>query len=459
MNIKIIEPYYFNKRFDTRSLSLNLGPVILGSLLKQEGHKVEVVSEYITKLDIHDINKADFIGISIATYNAKKGYEIAKRINRPIVFGGIHASLLPEECLAYGDYVIRGDGHPILQLADYLGQEKSGDIYSIPNLVFKKDKKVFYNQTETKPINIVPDFSLVKDYYKLNLNRLLRIPLLVNASRGCHHKCTFCSIKEVYKDFRKKDKEIVIDDIKSQIKKQHFFSRLLPKAIWITDDNFFSDKMWAESVLKDLAELKSNYRMIIQMRVDVAWDDQLLKLLKKANFGRIYIGIESINQKGLDNFKKNSSLEDIRYAIRKIRSYGIDVYGLFVFGDDEFKRGDSKRVAKFVRQQGLSGVLIQPLTPFPGTSLFRQLKDEGRILHEDWQDYNGKVVFAPKNMTAAELQKEIYDCYRKVYSPLQLAKYLFFKKGSLKLGVLGEAAFRHIEWLKCRNYIKEKLSN
>ena len=116
---------------------------------------------------------------------------------------------------------------------------------------------------------------------------------------------------------------------------------------------------------------------------------------------------------------------------------------MFVFGDDEFKRGDSKRVAKFVRQQGLSGVLIQPLTPFPGTSLFRQLKDEGRILHEDWQDYNGKVVFAPKNMTAAELQKEIYDCYRKVYSPLQLAKYLFFKKGSLKLGVLGEAAFRH----------------
>ena len=456
MNIKIIEPYDFNKRFDTRSLTPNLGPAIIGSLLKQEGHDVEVISEYITNLNINEINLADIVGISITTYNAKKGFEIAQSVSKPIVFGGFHASLMPEECLKYGDYVIRGDGHPIVKLVALLGTKKSEDLQSIPNLVFKKDDEFFYNQTETKSINIIPDFSIVKDYYKINLNRLLRIPLTTNASRGCYHKCTFCSVKEVYRDFKKKDFDIVISDIKSQIHRQHFFSKFLPKAIWITDDNFFSDLGWAKKMLAELAKLKTDYKLVIQMRADVAQDDQILELLKSANVSRIYLGIESINQRGLEKFKKNSSLEVIRYAINNIKKHEIDIYGLFVFGDDEFQKGDGKKVAKFVKEHGLTGILIQPLTPFPGTRLFWDLKERGRILHEDWQDYNGKVVIAPKNLTAIELQKEVYDCYREVYSPLRIAKYLFSKKGNLKIGLLGEAIFRHFEWFKSRNYIREK---
>ena len=130
-----------------------------------------------------------------------------------------------------------------------------------------------------------------------------------------------------------------------------------------------------------------------------------------------------------------------------------------MFGDDEFKLGDGKKVAKFVKQQGMVGVLAQPLTPFPGTRLFRSLKKQGRILHENWQDYNGKVVFKPKNLTAAELQKEIYDCYRSVYSPLRLAKYILFGKRGSKLGVIGEGLIRYWEWFKCKNYIKDKLAD
>ena len=123
------------------------------------------------------------------------------------------------------------------------------------------------------------------------------------------------------------------------------------------------------------------------------------------------------------------------------------------------KLGDGKKVAKFVKQQGMVGVLAQPLTPFPGTRLFRSLKKQGRILHENWQDYNGKVVFKPKNLTAAELQKEIYDCYRSVYSPLRLAKYILFGKMGSKLGVIGEGLIRYWEWFKCKNYIKDKLAD
>ena len=134
--------------------------------------------------------------------------------------------------------------------------------------------------------------------------------------------------------------------------------------------------------------------------------------------------------------------------ISKIKNHGIDVFGLFVFGDDEFKIGDGRKVAEFVQQQGIVGVLVQPLTPFPGTRLFRKLKKEGRILHENWRDYNGKVVYRPQNLTPAELMNEIYACYRRVYSPLRLARYIISGRKGTRSGVVGEALLRYLEWRK-----------
>jgi len=458
MNIKIVEPYDFNRRYDIRSLTPSLGPVVIATLLKRDGQKVEVISEYVTKLNLKDLKNADLVGISITTYNAKKGYRIARQINKPVVFGGFHASLMPEECLEFGDYVIKGDGHSILKLADFCGGRGGEDLSQIPNLVYRQNGKIVHNATKTGAIEIVPDFGLVKDYYKVNFNRLLRIPLLVNASRGCCFDCAFCSIKAVFPDFKKKDVKILVEDIKNQLKHQHFLSRFLTQVIWITDDNFSSDKNWAKALLKELATVKARHKFVIQARVDIARDDELLVLMHKANIGIIYLGIESLNPQSLANFNKEISAEDIGHAIKKIKDHGMDVHGLFVFGDDAFKKGDSKRVAEFAKEHGLSGALIQPLTPFPGTAIFKKLKDEGRILNDNWQDYNGKVVYMPRNLTPAELHEEIYKCYRKVYSPLYVIKFLLSGQWGFKLQVLGEAIFRHIEWLKDRNYIKDKLS-
>jgi len=181
--------------------------------------------------------------------------------------------------------------------------------------------------------------------------------------------------------------------------------------------------------------------------------------MKKANFGIVYMGIESLNPGSLKRLKKDTTTKDISYAIKKIQSRGMQVHGLFVFGDDDFQKGDGHKVAHFARQYNLSGVLIQPLTPYPGTDLFKRMKSENRILHENWQYYNGKVVFKPKQLTAAELQKEIYDCYRSVYSLWRVAKFVLFGPKGFRLAGLGEAIFRHLEWLKCRNYIKDKLTD
>ena len=291
------------------------------------------------------------------------------------------------------------------------------------------------------------------------MNRLRRIPLLVNASRGCPYTCNFCAVKEIYPDIRKKDKKIIINDIKSQIKNQHPLAALFPRIIWITDDNFFADKIWAREVLLELAKLNTAYKFVIQARPEIAYDDELLALMKKAHIGIVYMGIESLNPNSLAKFRKDSTLIDIKYAAKKIKAAGINIHGLFVFGDDDFRKGDGLRVAEFVKHYNLSGALVQPLTPFPGTTLFKKMKNENRILHEDWRYYSGKVVFTPKRLSAAELQMEIYDCYKKVFSPLRVIRFLLFGPKGFKLAGLGEAIFRHIEQFKNKNYIKDKLNN
>lgn len=459
MKIKIIEPYDLNPKYDQRSLTPNPGPIVIASLLDQAGHQVEVVSEYVTKFNVETIDEADLIGISITTYNSRRGFEIAQQAHKPVVFGGFHASLMPEECLEYGDFVIRGDGYSIVDLADYLSHSNDINIDQIPNLIFKRNGQIVHNAVELKSINVVPNYNLVRDYYKFNFKQWVRIPLLVNASRGCHHDCVFCSIKALFPDFKKKDVPIIIEDIKSQINHRYRLARLLPKIIWITDDNFSSDKKWAKEVLKAIAELRTGYSFTVQARVDIAQDDELLNLMAEANVNRIYLGIESLDQATLDRFNKKSSQQQIKFAVNKLRVHGIDVHGLFVFGDDEFKKGDGRRVAEFVKQYGLSGILIQPLTPYPGTGLFKKLEEENRILHRNWAHYNGKVVIRPKNMTPAELQKEIYDCYSKVFSVWRVIRFFFLGNKGWKLEFFGEALFRHLEKWKANRYKREKLAH
>ncbi len=458
MKIKIVEPYSLDKRYDVRSLIPGLGPVVIASLLKQQGHDVEVISEYVTRLDPAELAEADWVGFSLTTYNAERGFAIARRIRKPKVFGGFHASLMPEECLEYGDYVIKGDGHSVLQLADYLKGGEAGNPGNVPNLVFRREGRTIHTREESKPVHLAPDFRLVRNFHKLNLNSLLRIPMLANASRGCFHKCSFCCIRTVYRDFRPMDKNLVVESIQALAGQKHLLSKFVPRVIWITDDNFFSDLNWAREVLQELSGIRTGCALVLQARVDLALNEELLRLLARAGISRIYLGIESLNQQSLNTFEKNTSLADIETAVKKIKACGIEIYGLFVFGDDAFQKGDGARVAAFVRRTGISGVLIQPLTPFPGTELFHKLKSENRILHERWSEYGGKVVFQPRNLSPDELSEEIYACYRTVFSPFRVLKYLWAGQKGWKLEYLGEAVIRHLEGLKMRRYIRDCLT-
>ena len=458
MKIKIVEPSRLDPRYDVSTPLPGLGPVVVATLLKRAGHDVEVLSEYVRPLEASALAGADLVGISITTFNAVRGYQIAAGVCAPVVFGGYHASLLPAECLEHGDFVIRGDGQGVVELAARLEGGSHHDLGSVRNLVYRVGTTIIENPCTPGTPDIVPDFTLVRGLGAWSARRLLRVPLLVNASRGCPHSCSFCAIKAVHADVSRKSVDVVLADIAARTRQsRRTLARFLPRSIWVTDDNFFADPVWAKQLLAGIARLRTGYPIMIQARADVADDDELLALMRAAGVARVYLGIETVDQAGLDAFRKGTTLDAIVGAVGKIRARGMDVHGLFVLGGEEFRRGDGARVAAFVRRHRLDGALVQPLTPFPGTPLFRQLRSQGRLLHERWQEYNGKVVFRPRHLTPAELQREVGDCYDEVYSVGQVAKWLCSGTRTAKLLVLGDAVMRRLEARRVRRYARERL--
>lgn len=150
-------------------------------------------------------------------------------------------------------------------------------------------------------------------------------------------------------------------------------------------------------------------------------------ILKQAGCRAVYIGFESINPKTLNNFNKQQNIDDIKKAIEAFHRYGIKIHGMFIFGSDEDDLNVFQSTAEFSKKYQIDTVQYSALTPLPGTRTFRQLKAEGRILHYQWEYYDGMhVVFKPRLMSPLELQQGIIETYQDFYSYLMMVEDAFW---------------------------------
>jgi len=152
-------------------------------------------------------------------------------------------------------------------------------------------------------------------------------------------------------------------------------------------------------------------------RVDMFEDEELLELLIRANFRRVFIGIESLNQDSLSNINKRQKLESIKRLEEKLKKYKFKVISSIVLGLDHDNIEDVKKAIDFSKK--INAYQLQPaiLTPYPGTPIYEQMEKEGRILTKDWQDYDMfHVVFKPLNMTPRELQRLFFTSLKRFYT-------------------------------------------
>ena len=351
------------------------------------GVETRILDEDVEPIDFDA--DADLVGVSFMTYNAPRAYEIADEFRahgRTVVFGGYHPSFLPEEAARHADAVCVGEaeGSVPQMIADF----RAGSL------------KPVYRRAQVSLAGLpVPDRGLIHQAGYIT-------PDAVQATRGCPHTCTFCSVTAFAQHrFRTRPVDEVVDEVKR-----------LGRWLIFMDDNIIGDRDYAKELFARLAPLKR--RWASQSSVRIAADPELLDLARKSGCVALFIGLESLSDGNLKACRKPvSRARDYARAIGRLHAAGIGVYAGFVFGMDDDDQHIFPRTLEFLGEARVDVAQITILTPFPGTPLFAEMERQGRIRSLDWGLYDfGHVVFEPRHMSAEALQAGADWVERRFYS-------------------------------------------
>jgi radical SAM superfamily enzyme YgiQ (UPF0313 family) len=390
-NKSFYEYEFFNKfLFSKKYFSYLLSIPTVASLTPEE-HEIRVFDENIEDID-YDWG-ADLAGMTVRTLFAKRAYKISDEFRRrgvKTVLGGIHASMCADEAQEHCDAVVVGEAEHVWHTL--LEDAKKGEL-----------KKVYRAEGRADVTAYGPPNRVI-----LSMDKYFSEVL--QTTKGCPFHCEFCSV-HAFDGNRIRSKTVpqVIKEI------EHMQSGWLKlkykkKAIFFADDNIIANKKFARELFKALIPYKLNWGC--QVSINVSKDDEMLKLMRESGCGAMLIGLESISEKNLERMDKGVNLRhDYLEAINKIQSCGIRVDGSFIVGYDFDTPESFDELIEFIDETKMLMPLINIITPFPGTRLFKRLEDEGRILHTDWNKYDTRhVVFKHPTMSA----EEIFEGYRKV---------------------------------------------
>lgn len=367
------------KRLITPMLSI---PYIAAVLEEFEDVEVTVIDEAHGLIE--ELPSTDIVGLSGMTMHANRMYRLAddfRKTGAIVVLGGIHVSFMKEEAMEHGDVIVIGESELIWPeiIKDY----KSNSLKK----VYKTKEKVDIRKLPHPKVELMEGEAYTKPYGTMNA---------IMATRGCPNNCSFCCVKNM---FGKPMRLRKIEDVCNEI------SKMSDDLILFADDNLIGNTLYARELFKEMKSLNKVWGG--QVSITIGENEELLKAAADSGCKSLFIGIESINPKNIKSINKKHINQVSRYSelIKRIQSYGIEIFGSFIVGlDDDNERvfGD---IYDFVLKNKIKYPLVGILTPFPGTKLFNMLKEQDRIIDYNWDRYNlTQVVFKPKKMTPDELQ-------------------------------------------------------
>ncbi len=336
----------------------------------------------------------DLVAMSVETYTAKRAYQIASEYRRrgvPVVMGGFHPTLVPEESSEYAESIVIGEAEGLWP--ELLSDFRNGRLQRV------------YRQSSRPPLaGLRPDRSIFAGKRYLPVG-------LVEAGRGCHFKCEFCAIQSYFGNTQtRRPIEEIIDEIR----------RIRKPLIFFVDDNITSNMDQAKEFFRQLIPLK--IRWVSQASINAAHDEEFLRLIKASGCQGLLIGFETLNQENLRRMHKSFNMMKGGYdkALENLRRHGIRLYVTFILGYDEDNGDTLNETLAFAQRHRFYIVAFNHLTPFPGTPLYDRLKREGRLLYDRWwlaPDYRyGMVPFAPRGMTANHVKQRCIEARQKFYS-------------------------------------------
>ncbi len=367
------------------------GPLILGHLLENAGHDVEVYEELNEDLDFDKLKDADVYCLYTMTSTAKRAYFLADQLHATtgarVLIGGMHASFRPQEAAEHADQVVVGEAETVI--VDVVEGRITDRIVQAPLL----------RDLDSVPF---PDYSLLKTPCEA---------ANVMTTRGCPFTCTFCTTTRMFHPYRRRSVDSVMAGLR-------YYKQLGFKYMNFEDDNFTANKPRAKEICRRMIAEGLVFRETFFFgRVDLAKDEEMVTLLEQAHLTRVLIGIESLNQAALDKINKHQKIADIEKCAQVLSRHKIRLIVSLVLGIDSDGPHDIQAGVSFAKR--INAYQLQPaiLTPFPGTVDYQQYCREHRMLTVDWELYDMMhVVFEPSLMTPWELEEQFLRATRNFYS-------------------------------------------
>jgi len=335
----------------------------------------------------------DLVALSIETYSARRGYQIAARFQRrgvPVIFGGYHATACPDEALAHGNAVCVGEAEGVWQeiLHDAANGRLGGSYQasSRPSLKgVRVDRRLFEG----------------KGYLPISL---------VEVGRGCPFQCDFCSIAAFYgATYRRRPVEEIAEEVRA----------VSSRRVFLVDDNLTAPAEDSLALFEALEPIGKEW--LTQTSVARLEDPNFVRAMRRSGCAGVLIGFESLTGDNLAAMNKRvNRVERYTAVLENLRRAGIFVYGTFLFGYPADTPATFDAVVRFAIREKLFMAAFNNLIPFPGTPLFKSLSEAGRLSRPLWwmdESYRfGQVPFAPVSMSAKDLEEGCMRSRRSFYS-------------------------------------------
>lgn len=376
-----------------RCIFPNLSMPTVAGLTPRE-HEVTLCDENVEAIDFDA--PADIVGVTGYIVHEDRMREIVaefRRRGRFVVVGGPHASLCPEAWRGHCDVLFVDEAEETWPrfLADFAAGSW---------------------QTEYRPAE-KPDLSLspVPRFDLLHVDRYHA--MTIQFARGCPFQCEFCDIIVVY---GRKPRAKQVHQVMAEIAECH---RLGAKQVFVVDDNFIGNKKLAKDLLRELARWGREHSFPMDFNTEVslnaAQDDELLALLRDANFTTVFIGIESPRVASLQETKKTQNTRgDLVESVRKIQRYGIQVQAGMIVGFDADDATIFEEQLRFIQDARIPVSMTGMLQAMPKTPLHERVAREGRLVEESLGDQFVFSNIEPKGMT----RRDLYAGYRRLIGEL-----------------------------------------
>lgn len=326
----------------------------------------------------------DLVAITVETYTARRAYEISEEFRQrgvPVILGGMHVALLPEEAAEHADSLFIGDAETAWH--QVIADARTGRL----------QPRYFGKPGVAQPGGIQPRRDLYRGKGYLPIS-------LMQFSRGCRFACSFCAVSQY---FGRRHYLRRIDEVVAEIESQD------RKFIFFVDDNIASDRAALKELCHALMPLRIHW--ISQASLDVTRDRELMRLMEQSGCWGNVMGFESISPDSLRDARKSPNIpgfSNYEQEVTILRDHGMQTWAAFTLGYDHDTVDSISATVDFALRSKFTFAAYNILTPFPGTPLYRKLSEGNRLLYDgQWwlhPEYRfNNAAFRPARMSPEEL--------------------------------------------------------